>query len=548
MGWCSTSPAARISSTARRACAKAFWTGWRTAGIETRAAVAGTPQAARALARFGNAMIVPHGGEAHAVDGLPVAALGIDRESVVALNRAGLKDGGRPGDAAALRTRRPVRRAADGAAGPARSARKTSASRRGGRCPPAVVERPFLPEPVTWVEEDAGGAVGRGRAAFWRPAARVGVPSRPPSSGPMARSLRLGLETGRPTRDPKIPHAAFPRASGFAVGPARCRFRLRSDPPVGHAHGRRGACPRRASTAAMWKRRKWPKLVDRLGVRFFGPEAVIRFVPVDTHIPERAAHAVPAAELVGKAGAWPAPDPVSPPLRPIHLFDPPQPIEALAEVPDGPPLRFRWRRVLHEIARAERARTHRAPEWWRHDRCDGLTRDYYRLERCVRPPLLGGSARACSPNTSPRAGSCTGCSHDSLSRQSSPVPPGPRKAEREDRPRVSAAASICSRRPRSTVTLTRTVRPPSASSGTKQGGRAVGKGRSHLRLGHGLPPETGEPARGGRRFPAPRHAGAAEGLPRAAGPQGHRWREKQPGMSANHMPKALSSSFSTTPR
>ena len=45
-------------------------------------------------------------------------------------------------------------------------------------------------------------------------------------------------------------------------------------------------------------------------------------------------------------------------------------------VPDGPPLRFRWRRALHEVAAAE------GPEriegaWWSEG---GPTRDYFRVE------------------------------------------------------------------------------------------------------------------------------------------------------------------------
>ncbi len=62
--------------------------------------------------------------------------------------------------------------------------------------------------------------------------------------------------------------------------------------------------------------------------------------------------------------------------RPLRLLEHPEPVEALAEVPDGPPLRFRWRRMLHQVVRAE------GPEriggqWWQ-----GLapTRDYYRIE------------------------------------------------------------------------------------------------------------------------------------------------------------------------
>ena len=41
------------------------------------------------------------------------------------------------------------------------------------------------------------------------------------------------------------------------------------------------------------------------------------------------------------------------PSRPLRLFERPEPIETIAEVPDGPPMRFRWRRVMHEVAAIE---------------------------------------------------------------------------------------------------------------------------------------------------------------------------------------------------
>ncbi|HWV60661.1 MAG TPA: DUF6504 family protein, partial [Sphingopyxis sp.] len=54
-------------------------------------------------------------------------------------------------------------------------------------------------------------------------------------------------------------------------------------------------------------------------------------------------------------------------------------IEVIAEVPDGPPQRFRWRRAFHAIRRYE-GPERIAAEWWRRrDNC-GLTRDYYRVE------------------------------------------------------------------------------------------------------------------------------------------------------------------------
>jgi protein ImuB len=65
------------------------------------------------------------------------------------------------------------------------------------------------------------------------------------------------------------------------------------------------------------------------------------------------------------------------PSRPLRLFERPEPIEALAEVPDGPPLRFRWRRVLREVAAIEGPERIAAP-WWRSP--DAPTRDYFRAE------------------------------------------------------------------------------------------------------------------------------------------------------------------------
>ena len=65
------------------------------------------------------------------------------------------------------------------------------------------------------------------------------------------------------------------------------------------------------------------------------------------------------------------------PARPLRLFARPEPIEALAEVPDGPPLRFRWRRVLHNVAAIEGPERIAAP-WWRREAMP--TRDYFRAE------------------------------------------------------------------------------------------------------------------------------------------------------------------------
>jgi protein ImuB len=67
--------------------------------------------------------------------------------------------------------------------------------------------------------------------------------------------------------------------------------------------------------------------------------------------------------------------------RPIRLFARPQPIDVTAALPDSPPILFRWRKVLHRIARAE-GPERIEPEWWREgDAGDSSqTRDYYRVE------------------------------------------------------------------------------------------------------------------------------------------------------------------------
>jgi protein ImuB len=162
-------------------------------------------------------------------------------------------------------------------------------------------------------------------------------------------------------------------------------------------------------------------LIDRLGARF-GQHRVARLVPQDTHIPECAASAVPAheasylsrrhsevrADTVGEprraTAAHPSRAAISvstrvfnalwrppqdegseheqdslAPTRPLRLFVQPEPIEAIAEVPDGPPVRFRWRRVLHEVACAE-GPERIAMQWWRDAQGHALTRDYFRVE------------------------------------------------------------------------------------------------------------------------------------------------------------------------
>ncbi|MBC7987099.1 MAG: DNA polymerase Y family protein, partial [Sphingomonadaceae bacterium] len=118
-------------------------------------------------------------------------------------------------------------------------------------------------------------------------------------------------------------------------------------------------------------------LIDRLSTRL-GSGRLLRFAPRDTHIPEQAQLAFPAVDHRTPA-ARPKPREGDPPMRPLHLFDPPQPIEVIAPLPDGPPHQFRWRRARHEVTRFE-GPERIAAEWWRRRDGKGRTRDYYRIE------------------------------------------------------------------------------------------------------------------------------------------------------------------------
>ena len=121
-----------------------------------------------------------------------------------------------------------------------------------------------------------------------------------------------------------------------------------------------------------------PALIDRLGCRL-GLENVRALAPRESHIPERAVAVLPA--LVPHP-AWSLPVAASP-TRPLRLLPRPEPVEAVALLPDHPPARFRWRRLLHHVVRAE-GPERIEPEWWDDAPTVGpernAARDYFRLE------------------------------------------------------------------------------------------------------------------------------------------------------------------------
>jgi protein ImuB len=329
-------------------------------------ALAATPDAALALARH----------QMGDVDDLPVTALAVPEATHLALRRAGLKS---IGDVA--RQHRPALAARFGAEMTALLGRLMGdvdihiTPRRSPA--PIEIEQRFA-APLT--HSDAALAIIEALAV------RAGLMLTERAQGgrrfdvALFRSdghvARLGVETASPVRDPKLLIRLLRERIGALSDPL--------DPGFGYDLIRL-MVPVVAPLAAQQLRLEGGDLgdseigalVDRLSTRL-GRGRVRRLVPADSHIPEQAAFDLPFAD--GKArDTWPSATPGEPPWRPIELFDPPQVIDVIAEVPDGPPRRFRWRRQLHEVTRHE-GPERIAAEWWRRADGQGLTRDYYRVE------------------------------------------------------------------------------------------------------------------------------------------------------------------------
>ncbi|GAB1580570.1 Y-family DNA polymerase [Phyllobacterium phragmitis] len=359
----------------------------RKHGLAVKSAIAGNASAARALARFSRGGVFPANGEDSILRSLPLVALEIEEASLVGLKRAGLRTIGDVADLprAALTARfgEALVERLDALFG--RATRPVSPL----RIVPVCMAARRMAEPLIVMEaveallrqlgdelfaalEKRGEGAREIEAAFFRVDGLV---------------RRVTIQAGRPLVETapffrlireRLSALAEPLDAGYgfdAVQLAALRVQR-----VVH---RQTSLDSRQETAS-----GVDALVDRLSARL-GPVRVLRPLAVDTHIPERAFSMVPAihqtadealarfrfAAEVYRTGAHYLGDP---PTRPIRLFQPPQRIEAMAEVPDGPPMQFRWRRVLHEVALAE-GPERIAPEWWRADPA-AATRDYYRIE------------------------------------------------------------------------------------------------------------------------------------------------------------------------
>jgi protein ImuB len=110
-------------------------------------------------------------------------------------------------------------------------------------------------------------------------------------------------------------------------------------------------------------------LLDRF-VGKFGAGVIHRYVPEERYWPERSIRE--ATDLRERPGCgWRSDRP-----RPVQLLSRPEPITVTAPIPDYPPMLFRYKGMLHTIARADGPeRIER--EWWIEE---GPHRDYYAVE------------------------------------------------------------------------------------------------------------------------------------------------------------------------
>jgi protein ImuB len=352
-----------------------------TAGIPARAGMADTAGAAWALARFGDEKLAPAGRTREAIGPLPVEALRLEAPALKLLRRFGLK---RIGDLYAL-PRAGLARRFNGEAGLQLVRRLDQAL--GGEGEPLEPIRPAplyrawraFAEPlidvegVAWalpglvealaaqLERDGKGARRLMLTAFRTDGRTTSIEAglSVPAAAP-AHLLRLLKERGLERLDLGFGADALMVSAHKAEAAEVRQIDLAPDPA--------GAC--REALAA---------LVDRIEARL-GEGSALRPVLRDSHIPERseAWENSPLPRSGGGAGEGASAE-MQGALRPLLLLDPPEPIEAVAELPDAAPARFVWRRFPHKVARAE-GPERLSPEWWRAPAGHERTRDYYRVE------------------------------------------------------------------------------------------------------------------------------------------------------------------------
>ncbi len=324
--------------------------------------LASTPGAASAIARAWPGHILAYGEEAKGLAELPIRALRLSDEAETLLKRFGLRTIGQLYgiDRKALGRRFQSRTAADAVL---LRLDQALGLRHEPLAPlteaPSHIARLPCPEPLLATEGVASGleklaedlcaqlaALGQGARAFAYHAFRA--------DGEVSS---ISVTLARPVRTPKHVLRLFAEKldridPGFGIDLLMLEAR-RTGPMEISAIALSGDLAASDTDPVMLS-----ALADRI-IAKLGEEAVTVTKPIESHLPEQ------GEQSVRFDGDLPEPArlPASQGPRPIRLIDPPEEIKVLAEVPDGPPLRFIWRRVPHAVTRAD-GPERLAPEWW----------------------------------------------------------------------------------------------------------------------------------------------------------------------------------------
>ena len=338
-------------------------------GVHARLAMAGAPGAAHGLARFGPSPMTVDGPEETAqVRRLPVAALRLDADAVASLAKLGF----------------------DTIDDLERTARAPLALRFGSgltrRLDQALGRLGETFEPVTAPE------IPQVRHAFFEP---IGAPETiTRRTGKLVRALCDVLEaqglgarildlvcervdgrregvrigTAKPNRDAKrLTRLLCSRLETIDPGFGIEAMSLSS--PLSEPLQPR---PSSSSLAGDDPPADVEALIDVLANRLGGAK-VYRVAPVESDVPERSVRRVaPSAPPSGRS--WPAAWP-----RPSRLLAPPEPVDAVAALPDQPPAAFTWRGQRRRVKRADGPERIYG-EWWKQDAEMESVRDYFTVE------------------------------------------------------------------------------------------------------------------------------------------------------------------------
>ena len=363
-------------------------------GIEARASIADSPGAAWAAAHYSRETIIPSGETKAMLAALPVAALRLEAGAAGGLARLGLKRIGQLYDL----PRAPL-------------AARFNANLLSRLAQALGLEdepiSPILPAPDFCVETRLAEPIQSVDAisAFLERLA-PSLEARLEREGQGARRFELALfrvdnhlhrlHVGamRPTRDAghiirlfknRLDDVHDEREAGF--GYDLLQLKAFDCAPFEEAAATFDASPGEGAFNALQDR-----LMNRLGA-----SRVLTVRLRNSHIPEKSAAFEPV--MAASPSPFETPCPLHPEERrsrvskdanrapqgegerqerPVKLLARPEPIEAIAEVPDGPPLRFVWRRVSYAVRRA--SGPERIADEWRNKPEPGPTRDYYRVE------------------------------------------------------------------------------------------------------------------------------------------------------------------------